>query len=154
MGKRAGRKSKSKEGKEGRILGLSKGVWMALLLAFIMGGSMIGYVALRVANPETQEPLNYVQAVVSTQNNQVAEVVELRGDVTALDAFSEIANVTLQQMQWSVEPYTVEFANVTVTQNSTHAWFFYINGRYASQDIDKLEVRHGDVIELRFEPLS
>lgn len=154
MGKRAKKKLKAEGGhKEWKLLGLSKGVWMGLFLAFVMGGSMVGYVAMSIANPESATPTGYARVAISTQNKQVFDDIEIEEDYTALDALNEIGTVTVQELSWSVEPYTVEFANMTVTQNSTHAWFLYINGRYASKDIDKQEVLHGDVIELRFEPL-
>lgn len=120
------------------------------LLILIMALSSFGMFAGRRSSAPTSS--GEIKVSIDFGNyEKVSKLIPVKEGMTAEDAFREIANLTTIQTRTGEIVSKLSVGNITLAQNSTHKWVFYVNGVLTFEDISKYEVRPGQVIELRYE---
>ncbi len=120
------------------------------LLILIMALSSFGmFAGRRSAAPQTMGDLKV--SIDFGNYTRVNKIVQVRKDMTAEDAFREIANLTTAQSQTGEVVTGVSANGTTKLQNGAYLWVFYVNGVLTFKDINSYPVQPGQVIELRYE---
>jgi len=137
-----------------KYFGMEKNKAIILGMAFIILISMAGGIASSlIEEDETPEEELFQASVAIDFGNfsRLNKIVNFKDSQTAHDLFNELGTLTLDFVGSSFIVTAVETGNQSATGEGDFMWVFYVNGIINFDSPDTYLVRHGDMLELRFE---